>query len=496
MAVSSQKTPGQGKRVHPSARPGEPRAARAALGARRKSLRVRGRIGSHLPRADVRRARTARRVSRYVQPGHGRSAHHVDHRRGVLFVFVLDGQLQRHHRPPEPPRHHDGRRLPGALRDVGGLQAAHGLVVPVVLLGRQRLQLRLSRVVYPGRTREWQAGLQLRAARVWNVRGAGYQRFCPGRRRHLPHVLRLRSRPGHAECRLPLHGPGAEGSRRGPEHPGRLAATSRRVRRLMSHAQMLASVGLIRPTRRRGFCPACRLFQADDGPREISAPAVIALVWLIVALGAWAVVIARMSSMDDMSMGLGSIDAFAAGWTLMMAAMMLPSATPLVFEFARQTERRRGWRAATAVLAATYVGVWLAFGLVCYGLYTALGMPWPRQSLVGGVALVCAGLYALTPLKRASEARCRELCALHGPLPFNLTRSAVVAGGRYALSCLGCTAGLMLAMLLIGTSSLAWMIAVTVVILIYKLAPAATVRWSWVLAAAVIALGVFYAVTA
>jgi predicted metal-binding membrane protein len=264
----------------------------------------------------------------------------------------------------------------------------------------------------------------------------------------------------------------------------------------MSHAQVLAAVGLIRPSRRGGFCPACRLFQTADGPQEISAPALIALVSLIVAVGAWALVIARMSSMDDMSMGLGSIDAFAVGWTIMMAAMMLPSATPLVFEFARHAERRRGWRVATAVLAATYLGVWLVFGLVCYVAYVALGMPWSQQSVIGGIALVVAGLYALTPLKRASEARCRELCALHGPLPFNLMRSAVVAGGRYALSCLGCTAGLMLAMLLIGTSSLVWMIAFTVVIFMYKLAPVANVRWSWILAAAVMCLGVLYMSTA
>jgi len=57
-----------------------------------------------------------------------------------------------------------------------------------------------------------------------------------------------------------------------------------------------------------------------------------------------------------------------------------------------------------------------------------------------GVALVLAGIYGLTPIKRASQARCRELCALHGPLPFNLLRSAVTAGLRYGLSCAGCSA--------------------------------------------------------
>jgi predicted metal-binding membrane protein len=264
----------------------------------------------------------------------------------------------------------------------------------------------------------------------------------------------------------------------------------------MAHAQMLSAVGLIRTSRRRGFCPACRLFQSGDASQEIAPPAFIALGFLIVAALAWGMTIMRMSSMDDMTMGLGPLSAFVMTWMVMMVAMMIPSATPLVFEFARAAEGRRGWRAATVLLGATYLGVWLVFGIACYALYTFAGMPWPNQALIGGGILVLAGLYALTPIKRASEARCRELCALHGPLPFNLMRSAVVAGGRYGLSCLGCSAALMLAMVLIGLSNLIWMIALTAVILIYKLAPAPTRPWTAALSLALVALGILYAVGA
>jgi predicted metal-binding membrane protein len=264
----------------------------------------------------------------------------------------------------------------------------------------------------------------------------------------------------------------------------------------MSLAHMLSAVGLIRVSRRRGFCPACRLFQTGDTPQEIAAPALIALAFVIVAALAWALTIARSRSMDDMTMGLGSIGPFVAGWVVMMAAMMLPSATPLVFEFARNAEGRRRWQAATALLGVTYLGLWLAFGVASYALYNAVGMPWPNQGLIGGAALVIAGLYALTPVKRASEARCRELCALHGPLPFNLMRSAVVVGARYGLSCLGCSAGLMLAMVLIGMSSLVWMTVLAAVALAYKLAPAPTPRWMLALSVSMVALGVLYAVSA
>jgi len=262
----------------------------------------------------------------------------------------------------------------------------------------------------------------------------------------------------------------------------------------MSPAHVLSAVGLIKTSRRRGFCPACRLFQTGDGRPEIAAPALIALAYLIVAALAWAWTVTRMRSMDDMAMGLGRFGPFAATWTVMMAAMMLPSAMPLLFEFARNAEGRRGWRAATALLGASYLSVWLSFGVACYMLYDAVGMPWSNQELVGGAALVIAGVYALTPVKRASEAFCRERCALHGPLPFNLMHSAVVAGARYGMSCVGCSAALMAAMVLIGMANPIWMIVLAAIVLVYKIAPAPTPRSMVALSGTLVALGVLYAV--
>jgi predicted metal-binding membrane protein len=143
----------------------------------------------------------------------------------------------------------------------------------------------------------------------------------------------------------------------------------------MLHAQVLRGAGLIKPSRRGGFCPACRLFQTGDAPEEIAAPALIALAFLVVAALAWVMTIMRISSMDDMAMGLGSFDAFVATWAVMMTAMMFSSALPVVFEFAQHAERRRAWQATTAVLGVTYLGIWLAFGVGCYVVYNALGMP-------------------------------------------------------------------------------------------------------------------------
>jgi predicted metal-binding membrane protein len=266
----------------------------------------------------------------------------------------------------------------------------------------------------------------------------------------------------------------------------------------MSLSQALSAVGLIKPTRRRGFCPACRGWDsrtADQPGRaesEISPPALTALAFLALAAVAWASMIWQSRSTGGMAMGLGSLESFAVTWVVMMAAMMLPSAIPLVLEFAGNSQGRRGWQAATGVLGLTYLSMWLGFGLICYVVRNAFPVSLPGQGLVGGLTLVLAGLYGLTPIKRASEARCRELCALHSPLPFNLMRSAVVVGAKYGLSCVGCSAALMVGMVIIAMSSLSWIVILSGVVLVYKLAPAPDARRTWQLSAVLGVLGVVY----
>jgi predicted metal-binding membrane protein len=300
---------------------------------------------------------------------------------------------------------------------------------------------------------------------------------------------------------------------------------------MKSLTEVLVAGGLIRPVRPRGFCPACKGWFAGTGDptqrarREVDPAALATLVVLVVAALAWILTIAQSGSTlapeapspavrpapaglrggaagsagvaaMDRAMGLGSLQSFATTWLVMMAAMMLPTALPLVYEFAHNAEGRRGWPVATAALAVAYLAVWLVFGLLCYAVYRALNMPWPNQRLIGGLALVLAALYALTPIKRASEALCRELCALHDPLPFSLQRSAWVAGVRYGLSCLGCTAGLMVAAVIIGMTSLGWMVIISGLILVYKLAPPLEGKYKLLVSLAIAVLGIVYMIVA
>ena len=98
---------------------------------------------------------------------------------------------------------------------------------------------------------------------------------------------------------------------------------------------------------------------------ELATDGITVAIVLGVAAVAWAVTTWQMLG-SSMAMGLGSFASFATIWTAMMAAMMLPSAIPLVYRFARQAEGRRARPVAVGMLGLVYLGVWLAFGVASY----------------------------------------------------------------------------------------------------------------------------------
>jgi predicted metal-binding membrane protein len=66
---------------------------------------------------------------------------------------------------------------------------------------------------------------------------------------------------------------------------------------------------------------------------------------------------------------------------------------------------------------------------------------------------------------------------------------------RYVLSCLGCSAALMVAMVLLGMSSLWWAVILSIVV-VYKFAPPLRMRYELVLSVALVAVGGAYLLTA
>lgn len=177
-----------------------------------------------------------------------------------------------------------------------------------------------------------------------------------------------------------------------------------------------------------------------------------------VAAGSWVVLV----TMDeDMPMGRGL---WIGAWTVMMAAMMLPSASPLVLLYAR-----RSTALDSGLLTAGYVAVWAVVGLAAYEL--DMRLPDPGDAAVGAV-LVLAGVYQLTPLKSACLKRCRS------PLDFLVTRwrggsvGALRLGVEHGAYCVGCCWALMLVLVVAGAMGLVWVVAIALAVAAEKLLPA------------------------
>jgi predicted metal-binding membrane protein len=139
---------------------------------------------------------------------------------------------------------------------------------------------------------------------------------------------------------------------------------------------------------------------------------------------------------------------FLVAWAASMAAMMLPSALPFV-----RVVSSGGVRKSSVV--AGYLAVWFAVGALAYYAMMLLD-----AAAVGvGAGLAAAGAYQLTPLKRGCLHRCRS------PFHFLLhRRSGIAIGMEYGATCFACCAGLMLALLVVGMSSVFWMAVVALLI--------------------------------
>jgi predicted metal-binding membrane protein len=222
-----------------------------------------------------------------------------------------------------------------------------------------------------------------------------------------------------------------------------------------------------------------RVARVDPGTLGLGATLLTLTAW------SWYVVVQRshasMAGMTGMAPGVSDGVMFVLEWGVMMAAMMLPSALPMILLY--RTVRRRlsadGERAIPAwTFGATYVGLWTLFGIPVYAGYVATGTltlccVWFSRAtpyVVAGV-LVAGGLYQLTSLKRACLAQCES------PLSFLMTRwrsgygATLGLATRHALYCIGCCWALMLILVVAGTMGIWWVTAIAVVVFAEKVLP-------------------------
>ena len=227
----------------------------------------------------------------------------------------------------------------------------------------------------------------------------------------------------------------------------------------------------------------------------LTRPLRVTATLLAAALAAWVVAAQQMRGMDaGPGTNLGGLGWYLGIWVTMTAAMMLPSAAPMVLTYARVARDARTW-----VFVLGYLVAWTAFGLVAYGLYRLVArsspgwVAWNRHGpYVAGAALALAGLYQLSPLKEACLRHCR------GPFRYLVhgwrdgRTGALRMGAEHGLFCVGCCWGLMLALFALGVMSLFWAAVVAAAIFAEKVLPRGFAL-ARVLAVALVALGLLVA---
>jgi len=215
------------------------------------------------------------------------------------------------------------------------------------------------------------------------------------------------------------------------------------------------------------------------------------LLWMAFDMGGWPARLAMPLGSDWSAANLLWV---AAMWLVMMAAMMLPSALPMLAAF-RRMEAGQAPSGRPRWFLAGYLIVWAGFGLAATGLqwllqHLALVDPMgeSRAAWLDASLLVVAGAVQFTPLKRTCLKHCRS------PLGFLMAAwrpgrdGALRMGLRHGALCLGCCGALMLLLFVGGVMNVAWVAALALLVAAEKLLPGGE-RLSLVLGVALILLG-------
>lgn len=216
--------------------------------------------------------------------------------------------------------------------------------------------------------------------------------------------------------------------------------------------------------------------------------ALAALAWLYLGFEAY-----RMDAMmDEMvepssaetagsTWNVGSLLPTFVMWTVMMVAMMLPSAAPAILLYGAMARKRRenaSGLPSVWVFAIGYLAIWTAFSLAATVLQAAFET-WrlltptmtSASTLLSGSLLIAAGIYQWLPVKNACLKKCRA------PLQFFLfrwrpgVRGAFRMGAEHGLLCVGCCWALMLLLFTAGVMNLLWVVLIAAFVLVEKLAP-------------------------
>lgn len=151
-------------------------------------------------------------------------------------------------------------------------------------------------------------------------------------------------------------------------------------------------------------------------------------------------------------------------WGLMTTAMMLPTALPAVRHVGANSlywRRRR----AMVEFVVVFVGVWVVFSVAVLGLLSSR-LP-DNSAWLGGALMALAALWQLTPLKRRALWACHQGRTLP-PHGWRATAGVFRFGLLNGAACLASCWALMLTMAAAGSARLAWMAALTAIVMAEK----------------------------
>jgi len=167
-------------------------------------------------------------------------------------------------------------------------------------------------------------------------------------------------------------------------------------------------------------------------------------------------------------------------WTIMMAAMMLPSVSSKVLMYAATIRRsgEGGVMKMTGIFVAGYLVAWTGYSmlasLIQLKLHDAALMSPTMETTnayIGGGVLIAAGIYQWTPLKDACLTKCRTSMHMLMVEWREGARGAFVMGLRDGMFCVGCCWMLMAIMFVVGVMNLLWIALLAVFVLVEKIAP-------------------------
>ena len=164
-------------------------------------------------------------------------------------------------------------------------------------------------------------------------------------------------------------------------------------------------------------------------------------------------------------------------WSLMMMAMMLPSAAPMILTFAGLSRQNR-MKFSTISFTGAYLVIWIIFSVgvvIIHWLLQHTGLMSAKMvsssELLSGILLITVGVLQFSPLKKSCLKYCRS------PISFLMTdwrkgiKGAWIMGFRHGWYCLGCCYALMLLLFVGGVMNLAWVAALTLAVAIEKMSP-------------------------